>query len=182
MNAFLLPCVCGSEIPVTAAQAGGSAPCPTCGRQAAVPKYRDLARLRRGDERTAPASPRRRAPWTVFHTMLLLGSMLAVGCGLGSLSFVPPEVEMFDGATIRDSVLRAPTDEVLSVLRTRLQSSGVDRPPTEMEAKTRARSDYYYRLRDGLRLAAGAGLASALIGALGLLLARNRGAGGGESR
>lgn len=108
--------------------------------------------------------------------------MLAVGCGLGSLSFVPPEVEMFDGATIRDSVLRAPTDEVLSVLRTRLQSSGVDRPPTEMEAKTRARSEYYYRLRDGLRLAAGAGLASALIGALGLLLARNRGAGGGASR
>ena len=175
MSAYLLPCSCGRDIRVTTAQAGGSASCPSCGRETAVPKFRDLNRLKKAGGEPTGAAGDGRSPWTLLHTMILAGTLIAAACALGSQSFVPPEVEMFDPDRIRESVLRAPTDEVLSTLRTRLAVSGIDRPPTEVEAKTKARSDFYYRLRDGLRLAAAACGAAAVLGGLGLLL-RGRGA------
>lgn len=178
MSAYLLPCTCGGDIRVSAAQAGGTATCPACGREAAVPKFRDLSTLRKAG--AAPTAAGRR-PWTLPHTMLLAGTLIAAACALGSGAFVPPEVEMFDPDQIRQSVLRAPTDEVLSTLRTRLAVSGIDRQPTLTEAKTKARSDFYYRLRDGLRWAAAAGGATALLGALGILLRGRGGAAGAAS-
>lgn len=181
MSAFLLPCTCGSDIRVTRAQAGGTTTCPSCGREAAVPKFRDLARLKVAGAEPAATRGGRERPWTVLHTMLLAGTLIAAACALGSQSFVPPEVEMFAPDKVRESVLRAPTDEVLSTLRTRLAVSGIDRPPTETESKTKARSDFYYRLRDGLRLTAAIGAATAVAGALGLLL-RGRGTGAGGGR
>jgi hypothetical protein len=41
--------------------------------------------------------------------------------------------------------------------------------PTELEAKSRARSDYYYNLRNSLRAAAGMGALVALTGVVGVL-------------
>jgi hypothetical protein len=76
---------------------------------------------------------------------------------------------MFDDATIRSSVMRAPTDEVYSAWATRLVHASVDRPPTETEAKSRVRSDYYHTLRNGLRAAAALGALAALAGGLGVL-------------
>lgn len=181
MSVFLLPCECGSDIRVTKAQAGGTVTCPACRREATAPRFRELSRLEVAGAAAVDRGPRAGRPWTLFHTLLLAGTLIAASCALGSVSFVPPEVEMFDGGTIRDSVLQAPTDEVLSVLRTRLVPSGVDRPPTEMEAKTRARSDFYYSLRDGLRIAAAIGALAALIGGLGIIFG-GRGAGGGGGK
>ena len=180
MSAYLLPCTCGSDIRVTSAQAGGSTTCPSCGREASVPKFRDLTSLKKAGAAPAGTVAAGRRPWTLAHTALLAGTLIAAACALGSRSFVPPEVEMFDPDRIRESVRRAPTDEVLSTLRTRLAVSGIDRPPTETEAKTKARSDFYYRLRDGLRLTAAVGAAVAVLGAIGLLL-RGRGAAAGRT-
>lgn len=172
MSAFLLPCTCGRAIRVTTAQAGGMIVCPECGRDQAVPKLRDLARLERAGTSMPGTASRGDRPWTLFHTLLLAGTLLAAGFGLGSLTFIPPEVERFDADAIRDSVIRAPTSEVLAALRTRLVPTGIDRPPTDLEAKSQKRSDFYHRLRDGLRLAAMAGAALALLGGIGMLLGR----------
>ncbi len=179
MSAYLLPCTCGSDIRVTTAQAGGSATCPSCGREVAVPKLRDLAALVKAGAAPTGAAGVQRRPWTAFHTMLLAGTLIAAACALSSRSFVPPEVVEIDPDRIRESVLRAPTDEVLSTLRTQLVLSGIDRPPTAIEAKAKARSDFYYRLRDGLLLGSAAGAAAAAIGAIGLLLRGRGGAGRG---
>ena len=174
MTSFLLPCGCGVDIPVTSSQAGGLATCPACGREEPVPRLRDLGKLR------AAAAPRGKGDvgasrsWTGMHTLVLAGSLLAATGGLLSLSFTPPEVEMFDDATIRSSAMRAPTDEVYSAWVTRLVHASVDRPPTEMEAKSKARSDYYHTLRNGLRAAAAVGALAALAGGLGVLFSARK--------
>jgi hypothetical protein len=106
-----------------------------------------------------------------MHTLVLAGTLLAAAAGLGSLSFTPPEVEMFDEATIKSSVMQAPTDEVYTAWATRLTHASIERMPTELEAKSQARSDYYYNLRDGLRAAAALGALVALGGVIGVSLA-----------
>ena len=145
MTSFLLPCGCGVDIPVTSSQAGGLATCPACGREEPVPRLRDLGKLR------AAAAPRGKGDvgasrrWTGMHTLVLAGSLLAATAGLLSLSFTPPEVEMFDDATIRSSAMRAPTDEV-----------------------------YSHTLRNGLRTAAAVGALAALAGGLGVLFSTRK--------
>lgn len=171
MTSFLLPCTCGVDIPVSSSQAGGLATCPACGRAEPVPRLRDLGKLRVA---TAPrgkgeAGAGRR--WTGMHALVLAGGLLAATTGLLSVSFTPPEMELFDDATIKSSVMKAPTDEVYSAWATRLAHASVDRPPTEIEAKSKARSDYYHALRNGLRTAAGFGALAAAGGVLGLIFA-----------
>lgn len=170
MQAFLLPCSCGADISVTSSQAGGRATCPACGGVESVPRLRDLEKLR--VVKTAPASRRdagNARPWTGMHSLVLAGTLLAATAGLGSFSFTPPEAEMFDESTIRSSVMKAPIDEVYTAWATRLVYSSVERMPTEMEAKSRARSDFYHNLRNGLRAAAVLGALVALTGVVGAL-------------
>lgn len=181
MSAHLLPCRCGSDITVTAAQAGGRARCDACGAEMEVPTFRELSRLKKAEAAPKPAAAGARS-WSAFHSMFLAGTLLAAACGLGSVAFVPPEIEMFDAATVRESVVRAPTDEVLTVLRTRLAASGIERPFTVQEAKSSARADFYYSLRDGLRIAAAIGGLVALAGAAGVVLGRGRGTPATERR
>jgi len=171
MSSFLLRCDCGADIAVTTAQAGGSADCPSCGRSAAVPRLRDLSALPRGGAATS-RRPAARRPWTLFHTLLLVGALLGLGCWMGSMSFRPPEMEWVSSEKIRSSVMQAATDEVYTMLRTRLVPAGVERPPTADEAKMRARTDFYAGIRDGLRTAALVGVLVAALGGLLLLLDR----------
>jgi len=171
MSSFLLRCDCGADIAVTTAQAGGSADCPSCGRSAAVPRLRDLSALPRGDAATS-RRPAARRPWTLFHTLLLVGALVGLGCWMVSMSFRPPEMEWVAGDKIRSSVMQAATDEVYTMLRTRLVPAGVERPPTADEAKMRARTDFYAGIRDGLRTAALVGVLVAALGGLLLLLDR----------
>ena len=88
------------------------------------------------------------------------------------MSFTPPEVDFFDDATIKSSVMKAPTDEVYSAWATRLVHASIDRPPTEIEAKSRGRSDYYHSLQNSLRTAAALGALAALVGVVGVLSKR----------
>ena len=169
MTSFLLPCPCGMDILVTSSQAGGLATCPACGRQEPVPRLRDLGKLR---VVTEVASARTAGGWTAWHGLLLAGSLLAATTGLLSVSFTPPEVELFDDVTIKSSVMKAPTDEVYSAWATRLVHASIDRPPTEIEAKSRGRSDYYHSLQNSLRIAAALGALAALVGVVGVLSKR----------
>lgn len=175
MTSFLLPCGCGADIPVASSQAGGLATCPACGREEPVPRLRDLGKLR-----VATTAPKARAVgrWTAMHALLLAGGLLAATAGLLSMSFTPPEVDLFDDETIRSSVMRAPTDEVYSAFVARLAHASVDRPPTDLEAKSKSRSDYYHSLRNGLRAGAAAGGLLALVGVIGLMVRGRRGPGG----
>lgn len=170
MQAFLLPCRCGADISVSSSQAGGRATCPVCGGVEPVPRLRDLEKLR--VVKTPPPSRRDSGagrPWTGMHSLVLAGTLLAATAGLGSFSFTPPEAELFDEDTIRSSVMKAPIDEVYTAWATRLIYSSVERMPTELEAKSRARSDYYHNLRNSLRAAAGMGALVALTGVVGVL-------------
>lgn len=169
MTSFLLPCPCGVDIPVTSSQAGGLATCPACGRQETVPRLRDLGKLR---VVTEVARARTAGSWTAWHGLLLAGGLLAATAGLLSVSFTPPEVDFFDDATIKSSVMKAPTDEVYSAWATRLVHASIDRPPTEIEAKSRGRSDYYHSLQNGLRTAAAVGALLVLVGVVGVLSKR----------
>lgn len=170
MSAYLLPCDCGTDIVVTTAQAGGSATCPACGRAAAVPRFRELSALPRATSAPPRAPAGARRPWRLGHTFLLVGALVAAGCTLGSMSFQPPAMEWVSSEKIRSSVMQAATDEVYSMLRTRLVPAGVERPPTADESKMRARTDFYSAIRDGLRVAAAVGAGVALLGALLLAL------------
>lgn len=175
MTAYLLPCTCGKDIVVTAARAGGLVTCPTCGGERPVPKLRDLSGLTVATATARNTVSTHGSAWTAAHTMLLAGALVAAACGLGSLSFVPPAAKLMDSRTIRDSVMGAPTDEVFTVLRTRLAPLGIERPPTADEAESKARSDFYTALRDGLRIAAAAGALVSLLGAAWMLLGGRRG-------
>ena len=171
MSSFLLPCSCGVDIPVSSSQAGGLATCPACGREEPVPRLRDLGKLRVATAPRGKGESGAGRRWTGMHALVLAGSLLAAATGLLSVSFTPPEVDLFDDATIKSSVMMAPTDEVYSAFVARLAHASVDRPPTELEAKSKARSDYYHSLRNGLRTAAACGALAALGGGLGLLFA-----------
>jgi len=168
MSSFLLRCDCGADIAVTTAQAGGSADCPSCGRSAAVPRLRDLSALPRGGAATS-RRPAARRPWTLFHTLLLVGALVGLGCWMVSMSFRPPEMEWVAGDKIRSSVMQASVDEVYTMFRTRLVPAGADRPPTAEEMRMRDRADFYGSIRDGLRIAAAVGAAAAALGGIGLL-------------
>ena len=171
MTSFLLPCGCGVDIPVTSSQAGGLATCPSCGRQETVPRLRDLGKLRVATDE-APA--RSSAGWTGWHGLLLAGSLLAAAAGMLSVSFTPPEVDLFDDATIKSSVMKTPIDEVYEVYLARLSHTSIDRPPTDLEARSQARADYYHSLRNGLRTAAALGALAAVVGGSGLIFSARK--------
>lgn len=172
MNAYLLPCACGADIPVSAAQAGGQIGCPACGRLEAVPKLRDLGQLPRAAAEAVVGRRATAAGWTILHTLLLAGSLLAIGCGLGSMLVTPPEFELLDSAVLQASVNAASATDVITAFRTRLEMTALERPLTEQEAKSLNRSTFYTRLRDGLRAAALLGALAAVGGGVGILAGR----------
>lgn len=172
MPSFLLPCDCGADISVTSSQAGGLAICPACGREEPVPRLRDLGKLRVATAPRGKGEANAGRRFTGLHGLVVAGGLLAATAGLLSVSFSIPEVDLFDDATIKSSVMKAPTDEVYTAWATRLAHASVDRPPTDQEAKMKARADYYITLRNGLRAAAALGALAALVGVVGVLSKR----------
>lgn len=71
MARFLLPCVCGRQLPVNAAQAGDQLQCE-CGQRIEVPTLRHLAALERVEE----AAPRRVKNWGVRQGLVFLGASI----------------------------------------------------------------------------------------------------------
>lgn len=172
MPSFLLPCTCGADISVTSSQAGGVAICPACGREEPVPRLRDLGKLRVATAPRGKGEAGAGQRFTGMHALVVAGSLLAATAGLLSVSFPIPEVELYDDATMKSSVMKAPTDEVYTAWATRLAHATVDRPPTDQEAKMKSRADYYSTLRNSLRAAAAVGAFAALVGVVGVLSKR----------
>lgn len=89
MSQFLLPCSCGQKLTVGANQAGELIHCG-CGKTVEVPTLRELNRLERVVERTAPPV----AAWNKRKGLILLGAVIAVGAlaaaGILELRRPPP--------------------------------------------------------------------------------------------
>jgi Domain of unknown function (DUF1922) len=71
MARFLLPCACGRQLPVTAAQAGDQLQCE-CGQRLEVPTLRHLAAFERLEE----AAPQRVKSWGVRQGLVFLGASI----------------------------------------------------------------------------------------------------------
>lgn len=78
---YLLPCSCGREIPVEAAQAGEQVRC-TCGAELEVPTLLALATLKRAEP--GPAATKPPATWGARQRLILVGAMItAASLGVG---------------------------------------------------------------------------------------------------
>lgn len=82
---YLLPCVCGQKLRVTATQAGEAVHCP-CGASLTVPSLRDLSRLELAP-RTAAKRTRRQPSWSRRQAWILLGAIITAAA-LGLLAFL----------------------------------------------------------------------------------------------
>jgi hypothetical protein len=91
VSQFLLPCVCGQRLTVGANQAGELIHC-RCGQTVEVPTLRELNRLERVADRSAPPA----AAWSKRQGLILLGAVVAV-LSLGALVWLelhrPPSQE-----------------------------------------------------------------------------------------
>lgn len=158
MTVFLLPCECSAEVAVTAGQAGGSAVCPRCGRMLAVPKLRDLGRLRRQD-RVKTGSGK---TWRPAHAVALLGAIVAAASWIGGLWLARDSAVAVDEALLRSAVLAADDLTIYKVWTEGLSRAGVRRPPADEEQAILRRARFADGMRSVLNLvAAGAGLAAA---------------------
>lgn len=129
MPAYLLSCGCGATVEVGPGNAGGSAACPRCGAELAVPRLGELARL----PTAAAAAPAAR-PWTAAHACLLGGGIVAaLALAAAAYLAVVPEPP-FDEATIRRSVAAAGDADVYRAWQA-LSRSGVARPSSPDEER-----------------------------------------------
>jgi hypothetical protein len=98
--AYLLPCSCGSEIPVASAQAGGSVRC-ACGQEIEVPTLRVMTTLRSVGDGTGDPGPDVRAVCKRIGLLfLLVGAMVVSGAiaWLASLYAAQPKPPSLDRA------------------------------------------------------------------------------------
>jgi len=82
---YLLPCVCGQKLPVSATQAGESIQC-TCGANLTVPSLSELADLELAPS-TSARRKRRKRPWSKRQGWILLGAFV-VAAAVGLLVFL----------------------------------------------------------------------------------------------
>ncbi|MFM8379741.1 MAG: hypothetical protein ACKOB1_10510 [Planctomycetia bacterium] len=158
MTAFLLPCECSAEVAVTAGQAGGSVVCPRCGRTLAVPKLRDLGRLRRQDRGESGS----RKTWRPTHAVVLVGALVAAASWIGGLWIARDSGVAVDEALLRSAMLSADDLAVYKIWSEGFSRAGVRRPPADEEQVILRRARFADGMRSVLNLvAAGAGLAAA---------------------
>ena len=124
MKTYLLPCVCLQDLCVNAGQAGGVLSCPACGRSVAVPKFRDMQAL---PESVLPLSRPQRS-WTVFHALVLAGTLLAFLSGTAVFLIGSPPKAVVDAATIRIAVAAASDQKFLQPGKTYRVREWIDHP------------------------------------------------------
>lgn len=158
MTAFLLPCECSAEVPVTAGQAGGDVACPRCGRTLCVPKLRDLGRLERDDRGPVAAVK----TWRPAHAVALLGVLVAATAWAGGLWFARNSTVAVDEALLRAAVLSADDLAIHKIWSEGLSRAGVRRPPADEEQAVLRQARFAESMRSMLNfVAVGAGLAAA---------------------
>jgi hypothetical protein len=87
VTAYLLPCTCGSEVPVEGGQAGGSVRC-ACGREIDVPPLRAMTALRSVGDGTGDLEPDVRGAWKRTSLLLLLAGALVVSGAVARIAFL----------------------------------------------------------------------------------------------
>ncbi|NDC55026.1 MAG: hypothetical protein EBZ74_12360, partial [Planctomycetia bacterium] len=148
-TSFLLPCECAADVVVTAGQAGGIARCPRCGRDLAVPRLRDLGRLRRREPDSTAA-----LPWRPAHAAALLGAVVAA-LALVARSWVGLlPGDGFDEAALRAAVMAADDREIARAWYGGLWRNRVRRLATEEEFRIQWRARFSSGLGRGLTAAA----------------------------
>lgn len=130
MKIFLLPCACGSQIPVGPGQAGGRVRCDRCGTTCDVPRLGDLAR-HAVPESPAATTARR---WTIVHACLVGGCATALIAAITARFLATPTSPPVDVAGVREAVSKASAGEVYRVW-TQIARSGVARPPLAHERR-----------------------------------------------
>lgn len=156
--AYLLPCTCSAEVVVTAGQAGGSVPCPRCGRVLSVPKLRDLGGL--GRQQTGETSPV--VAWRPAYAVALFGGVLALASWLGAAWFASGLPNAVDDALLRSAVLSADDLAIYKVWSEGLSRAVVRRPPADEEQAILRRAQFADGMRSVLHIVAvGAALAAA---------------------
>lgn len=170
ITAFGLPCECGAEIAVTAGQAGGRVTCMSCGREAVIPKLRDLEPFRR--QRTVAAQAA--GHWKPAHAATLLGSLVFVSAVAGAAWFDRSLSPAVDEGALRAMILSADDLTVYRGWTGELCRARVYRPPADQELAVLRRARFAGALSRGLSVVAGVGLLAALAGGGVLLLAPRR--------
>jgi len=176
VKTYLLSCDCSREIPVTAADAGGTVTCQGCGRVVDVPKLRNLGSLR---EATPVAAPARRR-WTAGHTTILVGLLLATTAGMLSRLFQPPPPPRVDLDDLRRTLAATSFANIYGYWATQMRQRAIAPQPTPAAEAFRRQAAESGWWRTRLEYAAAASLALAATGALAVALRsaaeRSRGA------
>jgi hypothetical protein len=160
MKKFLLRCECAADIAVGAGQSGGRATCPACGRSVAVPKLRELERLRELVPDTVAARPR----WSPAHAVALLGTVVAVVAWAAAM--------IMTGSTPRGAVdldayraaVNAASDSQVYAAWKRGTYDSVQRPPTRDEEKLQQTFRFAGGISRTLQIIGGLGALTALVG------------------
>ena len=174
MKTYLLTCVCAAEVPVGAAQAGGRTICPACGHHLEVPKLRDLGKLPFREQMSVPL----RAGWNPRHLLILLGSLVAIGCGLLLVVVPAPAPRPDDTMMIKRAVYGTEIHDAYDVWKKSISLSSVGRALTPKEQRVQRMESFQNAVRFGLKSATVLAVAAALGSGLTLLLGRKNAAKG----
>jgi len=174
MKTYLLTCVCAAEVPVGAAQAGGRTSCPACGHHLEVPKLRDLGKLAFREQASVPL----RAGWNPRHLLILLGSLMALGCGLLLVVVPAPAPRPDDSSMIKRAVFSTEIHDVYDRWKKSISLSSVGRSLTQKEQRAERMERFQNAVRFGLKSATVLAAAAALGSGLTLLLGRKNAAKG----
>ena len=172
MKTYLLTCVCAAEVPVGAAQAGGRIACQGCGRQLEVPKLRDLGKLPFREQSVVPL----RAGWNPGQLLLLLGSLLTIGCGLLLIAVPPPPPRPDVTPLIKRAVYDTSIHDCYSNWKTMLSRTGVGRALMPSEKRMQRMESFQNGIRFVLTSVAALATVAALGGGLSLLMGRGNAA------
>ena len=174
MKTYLLTCVCAAEVPVGAAQAGGRTSCPACGHHLEVPKLRDLGKLPFREQVSVPL----RAGWNPRHLLILLGSLVAIGCGLLLVVVPAPAPRPDDTLMIKRAVYGTEIHDAYEVWKKSISLSSVGRALTPNEQRVERMERFQNAVRFCLLSVAVLAAAAALGGGLKLLQGRKNAAKG----
>jgi len=166
MKRYLLPCSCSRRIPVAAGQAGGSVRCPGCGAAVAVPRLGALSLLE--TVATGPVSAAAGRAWSAPRACLLGGVVVALAAAAAAtwLRGWRSRVSPLDESAIQAVVVAASADQAHQWWL-EFERQGIVRPPLVEEQRRAEHARSLRGLETVAWLAAAAGAAAGLIGAVG---------------